>query len=152
MKQSRIFLSIFSIAVAAALLLSGPASAQTTTSSIRVVVTDDNGAAAAGVPIDVLHVPTGRVATSSTNSSGVASVRNLAVGGPYQVSISSGSSFSGQAISDIITQLDETEVVALRASSTIEEIKVVAQQTSQAIQVGVGRNFDRATITYLLIL
>ncbi len=146
MKQSRLILSIFSIAIAAALLLSGPASAQTTTSSIRVVVTDDNGAAAAGVPIEVLHVPTGRVATSSTNSSGVANVRNLAVGGPYQVSISSGSSYSGQAISDIITQLDETEVVALRVSSTIEEIKVVAQQASQAIQVGVGRNFDRATI------
>jgi len=146
MKQSRIILSIFSIAMATVLLLSGPASAQTTTSSIRVVVTDDNGAAAAGVPIDVLHVPTGRVATSSTNSSGVANLRNLAVGGPYQVSISSGSSYSGQAISDIITQLDETEVVALRVSSTIEEIKVVAQQTSQAIQVGVGRDFDRATI------
>ncbi len=146
MKHSRFVLSIFSIAVSAVLLFCGPVSAQTTTSSIRIVVTDDSGTVQAGVPVVIEHLPTGRSQTSTSNASGIATARNLAVGGPYRVSVSTASSYSGQTINNIMTQLDETQVVALRISSSLEEIKVVAQQTSQAIQVGVGRDFDRATI------
>ncbi len=146
MKQSRLFLSLFSIAISAILLMSGVANAQTTTSSIRVVVTDESGSAAAGVPVDILHVPTGRLQTSTTNASGVVIARNVAVGGPYTVSIAVGSNYSGQSVESVMTKLDETEVVNLQALASIEEIKVVGQLTNQAIQVGVGRDFDRATI------
>lgn len=146
MKYSRLFQSFFAITATVLLLISGTASAQSTTSAIRIVITDESGASAGGVPVDIVHVPTGRVQTSTSNSSGVATARSLAVGGPYQVRVSSGSSYAGQTSADIITRLDETEVVALVVRSALEEIVVTAQQGGQTIEVGVGRDFDRATL------
>ena len=146
MKYSRLVQSFFAITATALLLISGTASAQSTTSAMRIVVTDESGAPAAGVPINIVHVPTGRLQTSTSNSSGVAMARSLAVGGPYQVSTSEGSSWGGQTSADIMTQLDETEVISLVVRSAIEEIVVTAQQGGQAVEVGVGRNFDRAAL------
>lgn len=146
MKTSRLFQFICAITVATLLLIGGTASAQSTTSSIRVIVTDDSGAAAAGVSIDILHVPTGRLQSSTSNASGVVIARSLAVGGPYAVSVSAGSSYAGQTVDNIMTKLDETEVVTLRVSAAIEEIKVVGQQPGNGLQIGVGRDFDRARI------
>lgn len=146
MKTSRFFQSFFTITAVALLLVGGTAYAQSTTASIRVTVTDDSGAATADVPVDILHVPTGRLQTATSNESGVVIARNLAVGGPYQVSVSSGSSYTGQTVDNIMTKLDETESVTLLVSSTIEEIKVVGQQPGNGVQIGVGRDFDRTTI------
>ena len=148
MKQSRFsrfFLSIFALVITT-ILLPGAAIAQTTTSSIRVVITNESGATAAGVPVEIVHLPTGRVQSETSNSSGIANARGLAVGGPYQVSVAEGSNVAGQTTADIFTQLDETEVVALVVRPAIEEITVTGQQGGQAIQVGVGRDFNRATI------
>lgn len=148
MKHSRfsnVCLSLVAVLVTA-MLLPGNVSAQTTTSSIRVVVTNDSGQAVADVPLEVVHLPTGRTATTTSNSSGIANARGLAVGGPYRVSVADGANYGGQTTGDIITQLDETEVVSLVVRSSIEEITVTGQQGGQAIQVGVGRDFDRATI------
>lgn len=133
-------------AVFATIVLPGAAIAQTTTSSIRVVITDESGTPVAGVPVEIVHLPTGRAQSATSNTSGIANARSLAVGGPYQVNVAGGSSYVGQTTADIITQLDETEVVALVVRPSIEEITVTAQQGGQAIQVGVGRDFDRSTI------
>ncbi|MDH5622313.1 MAG: TonB-dependent receptor, partial [Gammaproteobacteria bacterium] len=146
MNTSRLSQFFFAITAAALLLVGGIADAQTTTSSMRVIVTDDSGSAAANVPVDILHVPTGRLLTTTSNESGIAIARNLAVGGPYSVSVSSGSNYSAQAADSIMTKLDETTVVTLRVSSAIEEIKVVGQQPGYGVQIGVGRDFDRDTI------
>jgi outer membrane receptor protein involved in Fe transport len=128
------------------MLLSGTAIAQTTTSSIRVVVTDDSGAAVSGVPVEIVHLPTGRVQSATSNATGIASARALAVGGPYQVSVASGADYVGRTTGDIITKLDETEIVSLVVYPSIEEIIVTAQQGGQVVQVGVGRDFNRARI------
>jgi len=144
MKASRLFQSLIALSAAALLLIGGTAGAQTTTSSMRVVVTDDSGNATANVSVDILHVPTGRLLTTTSNESGIAIARNLAVGGPYSVSVSAGSSYSAQAVENVMTNLDETQVVTLRVSSAIEEIKVVGQQPGYGVQIGVGREFDRA--------
>ncbi|MGI9233469.1 MAG: TonB-dependent receptor, partial [Woeseiaceae bacterium] len=148
MKQSR--LSRFCVpilaAVVTAMLLPVAAIAQTTTSSIRVIITNESGAPVAGVPVEIVHLPTGRSQSATSNTSGIANARGLAVGGPYQVNVASGADYVGQTSSDIITQLDETELVSLVVRPSIEEITVTAQQGGQAIQVGVGRDFDRSTI------
>lgn len=144
MKHSHFILSVF--AIATVLLISVPSSAQTTTATIRVVVTDEGGNPVAGLPVSIQHVPTGRLHSSASNSSGIATARNVAVGGPYQISVAASSNHSGGLVENIMTQLDETEIVYVQLSSSIEEITVTAQQTGQAIQVGVGRDFDRASI------
>jgi len=140
---ARLFLS-FLVAFS---LTTGVAYAQNTTSSIRVVVTDESGAAVSDVPVQIRHVPTGRNVTVTANAAGVANARGLAVGGPYEVRLGPGATVSAQAIGEIYIQLDETEVVSLRTQiEVIEEIRVVAQQVSQTVSVGVGRDFDRDTI------
>jgi len=140
---ARLFFSfLFTISLAI-----GVAHAQNTTSSIRVVVTGESGSAAGNVPVQIRHLPTGRNVTVTSNASGVANARGLAVGGPYEVRLAPGASVSAQAVGDIYIQLDETEVVHIRTQSeVIEEIRVVAQQMGQELRVGVGRDFDRDTI------
>ena len=101
MKLSRFILSIFSTTIVFALLFGSSAFAQNTSSSIRVVVTNENGSAAADVPVDILHVPTGRLQTSISNDSGVVTIRGLSVGGPYEVSVSDGSAYNAATISGI---------------------------------------------------
>ena len=131
----------------AAIFATGTAFAQGTTSSMRVVVTNETGGAASGVDVEIRHVPTGRIVTSTSNASGMVNARGLAVGGPYEVSVATGSSVSGNTVGDVMLRLDETEVVILNVQSSIlEEITVVAQKIGQDIAVGVGRNFDRAAI------
>ncbi|MBT8088478.1 MAG: TonB-dependent receptor plug domain-containing protein, partial [Gammaproteobacteria bacterium] len=148
MKQpliSSLFVSVCALVVTA-MLLPGMAVAQTTTSAMRVVVTDEDGNAVAGVPVEIVHLPTGRSQGALSNASGIANARSLAVGGPYQVNVSAGADYVGRTTGDIITKLDETEIVSLVVRPAIEEITVTAQKGGQAVQVGVGRDFDRATI------
>ena len=121
--------------------------AQATTSSIRVEVTDESGNRVGNVPVEITHLPTGRVVTSTASASGIANVRGLAVGGPYEVKIPPGAAYSSERVTDIILKLDETEVVPLTArSATLEEIVVTAEMVAERQAVGVGRDFDRAKI------
>jgi len=113
---------------------------------MRILVTDETGAIAGNVPVTITHLPTGRTQTLSANDGGVVSARGLAVGGPYQVGVPAGSGYAAMAIVDIFIELDRTEVVNLSVRVAMEEITVTATQTAQELRVGVGRDFDRATI------
>ena len=128
-------------------LISTQVHAQQTTSSIRIEITDETGNRVGGVPVTVTHVPTGRVISVTANDSGIATLRGLAVGGPYEVSIPPGADYAADRVTDIILKLDETEVVPLAArSATLEEIVVTAEMVADSLVVGVGRDFDRAEI------
>jgi hypothetical protein len=136
-----------SVAALAAVLFSTQVHAQATTSSIRVEITDETGSRVGGVPVTVTHVPTGRVISVTANDSGIATLRGLAVGGPYEVSIPPGANYAADRVTDIILKLDETEVVPLYArAATLEEIVVTAEMVAEELRVGVGRDFDRAKI------
>jgi len=136
----------FSI-VALAAFITTPAHAQGTTSSIRVEVTDETGNAVGSLPVEVTHLPTGRVQTTTTDNSGTAVLKGLAVGGPYEVKVPPGAAFSAERVTDINLKLDETQVVPLSArSATLEEIVVTAAMVGEELSVGVGRVFDRRTI------
>jgi hypothetical protein len=141
-----LFVSVAVVALAT-VVFSTQAHAQATTSSIRIEITDESGNRVGNVPVEILHIPTGRVVTTTANASGIANVRGLAVGGPYEVKIPSGASYSAERVTDIILKLDETEVVPLTArSATLEEIVVTAEMVAERQAVGVGRDFDRAKI------
>ena len=136
-----------SLVALSATLFSTQVHAQATTSSIRVEVTDETGNRIGGVPVTVTHAPTGRVISVTANDSGIATLRGLAVGGPYEVSIPPGADYAADKVTDIILKLDETEVVTLAArSATLEEIVVTAEMVAEQLRVGVGRDFDRAKI------
>ena len=137
----------FAVVVLATVVFSTQAHAQATTSSMRIEITDESGNRVGNVPVEILHIPTGRVVTTMASASGIANVRGLAVGGPYEVKIPSGASYSAERVTDIILKLDETEVVPLTArSATLEEIVVTAEMVAERQAVGVGRDFDRAKI------
>jgi len=138
--------SSFALLVAAALMFATSAFAQNTTSSIRVMVTDESGSIVGNVPVTITHGPTGRMQTLSANEAGVVTARGLAVGGPYQVGVAAGGDYSAQPIGEIFIELDRTELIDLTVKAAIEEITVVATQTTQELRVGVGRDFDRAAI------
>ena len=132
-----LFVSLFVIAISA--IITVPVHAQGTTSSIRVEVTDETGNRVGNVPVQITHVPTGRIQTVTANASGIVTLGGLAVGGPYTVSIPAGASYATDAVTDIILKLDETEVIPLSArSATLEEIIVTAEMVAERQIVGVG--------------
>ena len=88
----------------------------------------------------------GRTRTSNTNSSGVATARGLAIGGPYEVSIIGGSAYAADVQQNIFVKLDQAEVIEIVARPVIEEVVVTAQAVTEQVALGVGRSFDRARI------
>jgi len=73
--------------IALAMAMSTSAYAQSTASAVRGVVTGENGTPVSGATVTILHVPTGRVETSTTSSNGVYAKRGLRVGGPYTITV-----------------------------------------------------------------
>ena len=140
-----LFVSLFVIAIAA--FITVPIHAQGTTSSMRIEVTDETGNRVGNVPVQITHLPTGRIQTVTANASGIVTLRGLAVGGPYEVSIPPGAAYAADRVEEITLKLDETEIVPLTArSATLEEIVVTAAMVGERQIVGVGRDFDRRTI------
>ncbi len=131
---------------AAALLSAGTVAAQETTASMRIVVSDADGASVSGAPMLIHHIPTGRKITQSSNAAGVVTVRGLAVGGPYEVSVADTSRFSADVIQGIYLELDKTEVVPFAVRPYVEEVIVTAEGVSDELAVGIGAGFDRAQI------
>ncbi|MEM1173885.1 MAG: TonB-dependent receptor [Pseudomonadota bacterium] len=128
------------------LLSVGVASAQETTAAMRVVITDETGGNVTGVSIKVVHVPTGRQQIQRSNASGIVNLRGLAVGGPYEVSVTDSTQYAADVIQGIALQLDKTEIIDLVVRPIVEELVVTAEGMSQEVAVGVGASFDRSVI------
>jgi hypothetical protein len=77
------------VALATCALVLPPAKAQTTNASITGVVTDDAGGALPGATILVKNESTGFTTGTVTNVNGEFTLKQLPLGGPYSVSISS---------------------------------------------------------------
>ena len=139
-------LTLVSLIAAAGLMVAGVAQAQNTTANLRVLITDPSGNSAADVTVRITHVPTGRLLTLTSNSSGILTARGLAVGGPYEVEVADPSRYAADLMQGIFLGLDKTELVELTVRPVIEEVIVTAKALTEELRVGVGRNFDRATI------
>ena len=75
------------LVLAVALFSFGLAYGQETTSTINGHTTDENGLVLKDVSITIIHVPTGKVITSRSNSKGIFNIPNLQAGGPYIVKV-----------------------------------------------------------------
>ncbi len=70
----------------------------------------------------------------------------MAVGGPYEVEVADPSRYAADVMQGIFLDLDKTELVTLAVRPVIEEVIVTAKAITEELRVGVGRDFDRATI------
>jgi hypothetical protein len=140
--------------LAAMLLLALPVAiqAQEITGSVRGTVTDPSGNAAAGATVIVTDTRTSSNRTVTTSDSGNFNVRNLTVGGPYSIRISS-AGFQSTTIIDVFTTLSGAtnfNVALLSQSSAIEEVVVVASAIRTAdLAIGPSSSFDLGTIRAL---
>jgi hypothetical protein len=131
------------------ILASGQLMAQETSANLRGTVVDTRGNAVSNVTVKVVHVPTGTTQTITTDGSGRFQARGLLVGGPYQVSLSDGSSFEADSLENVFTQLGATQTVTLsvqRAGEAIEEIVVTGSKLNAGIKTGAGRDFNQSQI------
>lgn len=118
--------------------------AQETTATIRGTVSAPNGNPAAGESVTVIDTRTGSTRSVTTSSSGVFSVRGLAVGGPYTIRVDS-SQFQDALVTDVFTNLSSAANfnIALGSDAQIEEIVVTAKQVQTApMAIGPGTSFS----------
>ncbi len=126
--------------------------AQETTSSIVGSVRDEAGNPVNGAPITIRHEPTGRTATTTSNSAGSFRVGGLRVGGPYTVTLSgassaSGAMFSEQRVENVFTQLGEPFTMNFTATTQIvEEVVVTGSLQEFTTRLGAGSTFGRDSI------
>lgn len=119
-------------AVALAIGLSTPAFAQEITSAIRGVVTTEAGQVVSNATVTLTDTRNGTSTTLETNDTGTFSTRNLAVGGPYTLTVTSEDGNS-EVITGIYLTVGDTQNinVALSASS-VERIAVTGTLVSNS--------------------
>ena len=139
----RSLLSRFSLPVAlvaVALAIPVVAGAQATSSSVRGTVVTPDGDPAAGVTVTVRDTRTSATRTTTTNSDGSFSVLGLAVGGPYEIRVTS-SRYKVAMIPDVYTTLSEAAAFNIRLEEgEIEEIIVTASAEFAVAGVAIGPN------------
>ncbi|NND45751.1 MAG: TonB-dependent receptor [Xanthomonadales bacterium] len=108
--------------------------AQDTTSAIRGNVVDHTGAVVSGAEVVIVDTRTGSRRVVTSNNSGAFLATNLAVGGPYTVTVSGAEpvTVDSIALGDIFNLS-----VRLQAPTTQEEV-VVTGQSSQVIETATG--------------
>ena len=111
-----------------ALLFTGlTATAQVTTSNMRGTVTDDQNMPLLGATVIAVHTPTGTRYGGISNEDGRYSLRNMRVGGPYEVSISY-VGFGTKTQSDVFLTLGKTYILdasLVPEAQALEEVVVV---------------------------
>jgi len=102
-------------------------SAQVTTSNMRGTITDEQGAPLLGANVIAVHTPTGTRYGGISNEDGRYNLRNMRIGGPYEVTVSY-VGFSPRTQSDIFLTLGKTYIFdasLLSEAQALEEVIVV---------------------------
>ena len=107
-----------------------------TTSNFKGVVTDLSGNVLEGAEITIVNNSTNKSSTTSSNDAGVFVLTNLAVGGPYTVTVTS--SVGSQIYQDVFLNLGQTLSLNV-VLSDFESLVVTGEQLAQA-QVALGPN------------
>jgi outer membrane receptor for ferrienterochelin and colicin len=137
------FLSKFNLLaglVVLALAIPLTAGAQVTSSSVRGTVSTPAGDPAACATVTVTDTRTSASRTTTTNSDGTFSVRGLAVGGPFEIRVTS-AQYKVALIPDVYTNLSEAVAFDIPLEEgAIEEIIVTASAQLAVAAVAVGPN------------
>jgi outer membrane receptor for ferrienterochelin and colicin len=141
--QISIFLSRFNVlAGLVVLVLAIPltAGAQQTSSSVRGSVATPDGQPAVGATVTVTDTRTNAISTTTTNENGVFNVRGLAIGGPFEIVVTS--SANKQAlVTGVYTSLSESTIFNITLEEgAIEEIIVTASAVFAGTSIAVGPN------------
>jgi hypothetical protein len=120
-----VFRNLF-LGLSAIVFLAIPAFAQETTSAIRGTVVSSTGNAIPGASVSVIHEPSGSVSSQVTNSEGIFLARNLRVGGPYSVIVTSPGGNSTR--DNLFLELGETDKIKFVVGLSVEEEVVVVGQ------------------------
>jgi outer membrane receptor for ferrienterochelin and colicin len=120
-----VFRNLF-LGSSAIVLLAIPAFAQETTSAIRGTVVSSTGNAIPGASVSVIHEPSGSVSSQVTNSEGIFLARNLRVGGPYSIIVTSPRGNSTR--DNLFLELGETDKIKFVVGASVEEEVVVVGQ------------------------
>lgn len=123
--------------------------AQVTTSSLTGVVTQSTGQFTSGATIKAIHVPSGSVYSSSTNSVGRFNIANMRVGGPYRIEVT----YVGQqpiVYEKVFLQLGQAFVLNLVFEDSLTQIEGIAiEGRSRDLKTGSSTIVNRAQIEIL---
>ena len=123
--QISIFLSKFNLlAGLVVLVLAIPltAGAQQTSSTVRGSVATADGQPAAGATVTVTDTRTSASRTTTTSEDGTFNVRGLAIGGPFEIRVTS-SQYKQAQVTDVYTNLSEAATFNIRLEEgEIEEL------------------------------
>ncbi len=141
--QISIFLSRFNLLAGfVVLVLAIPltAGAQQTSSSVRGSVATPDGQPAVGATVTVTDTRTNAKRTTTTNEDGVFNVRGLAIGGPFEIVVTS--SANKQAlVTGVYTSLSESTIFNITLEEgAIEEIIVTASAVFAGTSIAIGPN------------
>ena len=134
-------------ASAAALMMSASSAvfAQETTGGIRGAVYDAAGAPVAGATVVVTHVPSGTSTTTMTDANGSFSTRNLRVGGPYTVAVSSDAGAQAVTVPSIAIGAPADVEVVLSGGAASEDVAQLGDIVVTGAQAGGVRTSPRST-------
>ncbi|MEM7493665.1 MAG: TonB-dependent receptor, partial [Pseudomonadota bacterium] len=126
-----------------------PAQAQVTTSNIRGQITNEAGQAVAGANVTIIDTRTGNVDTATTNASGVYNIRNLRVGGPYDITVQAPDGSARAA--NVFLQVNETfdGDLTIVDVATLETVVVTGSTGDSLLRQGPASTFDIDTINSL---
>jgi hypothetical protein len=122
-----------------------------TSSALSGYVADSGGKSIAGATVVVVHEPTGTKATTETRANGQFNLSGLRVGGPYTVTVTSGSHRT-ETRSDVYLDLGAAQEVNFSLANEVvklEAFNVAAERdlTFGAGKIGTGTSYDSAQIS-----
>lgn len=125
-----------------------PAEAQVTTSNVRGQVVDVSGAAVSGATVTVSDTRTGAVDTATTGADGFYAARNLRVGGPYTLSVTTVEGTAERT--NVFLQVNETFPGDLAIGGrTLETVTVMGSAGQSLLAAGPSSTFNLETIESL---
>ncbi len=135
----------------AAIVMSGATAvvAQETTGGIRGSVFDQAGEPVANATVVITHVPSGTQARAVTDANGGYSARNLRVGGPYEVTVTSAELGD---VTDTIANIGIGTPASLDlfiGSGSVEDIIVTGSASSGRLQTSPRATFNESAIDTL---
>lgn len=152
MFTKKLLASLAATTVLTLTMASGVQAQAVTTGSIAGRVLDAQGGVLPGATVEATHAPTGTVYTGVSDTTGLFSLLNVRVGGPYTVKVTL-PGFRTQELSDVTVNLGEERAltVTLQLESVTETVTVTAEAdtTFSPSSQGAASNVSQAQIEAL---